>query len=63
VLDDGTSLVSQFSYDTAGYFNLTKMIDPLGRTTNFFYSNQIDLEGNKGASHLCFQAEVLDSEA
>jgi RHS repeat-associated protein len=43
VLDDGTSQVRQFSYDTAGYFKLTQMIDPLGRTTNYIYSNQIDL--------------------
>jgi RHS repeat-associated protein len=43
VLDDGTTQLRQFSYDTAGYFNLTKMIDPLGRTTNFTYGNQIDL--------------------
>ena len=39
VLDDGTTQLRQFSYDTTGYFNLTKMIDPLGRTTNFIYSN------------------------
>jgi len=43
VLDDGTSQVRQFSYDTAGFFNVTQMVDPLGRTTNFVYSNQIDL--------------------
>ncbi|MBN9090210.1 MAG: hypothetical protein J0J01_25140, partial [Reyranella sp.] len=43
VLDDGTSQVRQFSYDTTGFFNVTQMIDPLGRTTNFSYSNQIDL--------------------
>jgi RHS repeat-associated protein len=43
VLDDGTSQVRTFSYDTTGFFKLTQMIDPLGRTTNFTYSNQIDL--------------------
>jgi RHS repeat-associated protein len=43
VLDDGTSQVRQFSYDTAGFFRMTQMVDPLGRTTNFTYANQIDL--------------------
>jgi YD repeat-containing protein len=43
VLDDGTTQLRLFSYDTTGYFNLTKVIDPLGRTTNFVYPNQIDL--------------------
>jgi YD repeat-containing protein len=43
VLDDGTSQVRQFSYDTAGFFKMTRMVDPLGRTTNYVYSNQIDL--------------------
>jgi len=44
VLDDGTTQLSQRSYDTANYFNLTQAIDPIGRTTNFAYaSNAIDL--------------------
>jgi len=43
VLDDGTTQLRQFSYDASGYFNLTKVVDPLGRTTNFAYANQIDL--------------------
>src|SRR4029077_432418 len=43
VLDDGTTQLSQFSYDTTGYFNLTQAIDPVGRTTSFAYANQVDL--------------------
>ena len=43
VLDDGTSQVRAFSYDTAGFFKMTQMVDPLGRTTSFAYPNQIDL--------------------
>jgi hypothetical protein len=43
VLDDGTTQLSQASYDTAGYFNLTQTVDPVGRTTSFAYSNHVDL--------------------
>src|SRR5439155_25118516 len=43
VLDDGTTQKFQYAYDTAGYFKLTQAIDPLGRTTTYTYSNQIDL--------------------
>jgi YD repeat-containing protein len=43
VLDDGSTQLSQASYDTAGYFNLTQAIDPLGRTTSFAYANHVDL--------------------
>ena len=43
VLDDGTTQLSQYSYDTAGYFKLTQVIDPLGRTTSFAYANHVDL--------------------
>ncbi|KQV29314.1 peptidase C39 [Rhizobium sp. Root1203] len=42
VLDDGSSQISQFSYDSSGY-NLTQAIDPLGRTTSYAYANSIDL--------------------
>jgi RHS repeat-associated protein len=43
VLDDGTTQLSQFSYDTGGYFKLTQAIDPVGRTTSFAYPNHVDL--------------------
>ncbi|OAF10258.1 hypothetical protein AXW67_25905 [Bradyrhizobium neotropicale] len=43
VLDDGTTQLSSVSYDTSGYFKTTQITDPLGRTTSFAYSNQIDL--------------------
>ncbi|EJB01774.1 RHS repeat-associated core domain protein [Rhizobium leguminosarum bv. trifolii WSM597] len=43
VLDDGSTQMRQYSYDTGGFFNLTKEIDPLGRTTSYVYANQIDL--------------------
>ncbi|RJT23905.1 peptidase C39 [Mesorhizobium waimense] len=43
VLDDGTTQLSQSSYNPSS-FNLTQSIDPLGRTTQFSYAaNQIDL--------------------
>lgn len=43
VLDDGTTQISQFSYDSSG-FNLTQAVDPLGRTTSYTYAkNGIDL--------------------
>ena len=42
VLDDGSTQLSQYSYNAAG--NLTQYIDPAGRTTNFIYApNNIDL--------------------
>jgi RHS repeat-associated protein len=43
VLDDGTTQLTKTSYDTGGYFKVTQMIDPLGRTTSFAYSNHVDL--------------------
>ncbi len=44
VLDDGSTQLRQFSYDAAGFFNLTQAIDPLGRTTSFAYAaNHVDL--------------------
>ncbi len=43
VLGDGTTQLRIFSYDSSGYFNLTQIIDPVGRVTTFAYANQIDL--------------------
>lgn len=43
VLDDGTTQLRQYSYDTTGYYKLTQVIDPLGRTTSYAYANHIDL--------------------
>lgn len=43
VLDDGTTQLSTVAYDTTGYFRVTQVSDPLGRTTSFSYSNHIDL--------------------
>jgi RHS repeat-associated protein len=43
VLDDGSTQIRKYTYDTGGFFNLTKEIDPLGRTTSYLYANQIDL--------------------
>jgi RHS repeat-associated protein len=44
VLDDGSTQLTQNSYDTSAFFNLTQTIDPVGRTTRFSYAlNQIDL--------------------
>lgn len=43
VLDDGTTQLSKFSYDTSGFFNLTQAVDPTGRTTSYAYANQVDL--------------------
>jgi len=43
VLDDGTTQLSQASYDADNYFNLTQTIDPVGRTTAFAYANGVDL--------------------
>ncbi|BCM19203.1 tRNA nuclease WapA [Mesorhizobium sp. J8] len=43
VLDDGTTQLSKFSYDEGGFFNLTQVIDPIGRTTSYAYANQVDL--------------------
>lgn len=43
VLDDGTTQISRFDYNTNGY-NLSRASDPLGRTTYFTYApNGIDL--------------------
>ncbi|MBS0524379.1 MAG: peptidase C39, partial [Proteobacteria bacterium] len=43
VLDDGTTQLWQFAYDTSGFFKPTQIVDPVGRTTYFSYSNQVDL--------------------
>jgi YD repeat-containing protein len=43
VLDDGTTQLYQYSYDTQGLFNLTQIVDPLGRVTSFNYANGVDL--------------------
>jgi RHS repeat-associated protein len=43
VLDDGTTQLSSVAYDTAGYFKVTQITDPLGRITSYAYSNHIDL--------------------
>jgi YD repeat-containing protein len=43
VLDDGTTQLTQLSYDTTGYFNLTQIVDPVGRVTAFSYADQVDL--------------------
>jgi len=37
VLDDGTTQLRQFTYDAAGFFKLTQMIDPLGRMAAQIY--------------------------
>ena len=45
VLDDGTTQITQYSYDTGDYFNLLMTSDPVGRTTQFTYAlNNIDLQ-------------------
>ncbi|NTF59471.1 peptidase C39 [Agrobacterium rhizogenes] len=41
VLDDGTSQISSYAYDSNG--NLTQATDPAGRITYYAYSNGIDL--------------------
>jgi RHS repeat-associated protein len=43
VLDDGTTQISRTSYDTAGFFKVTRTVDPLGRATFFGYGNGVDL--------------------
>nr|WP_253203981.1 RHS repeat-associated core domain-containing protein [Methylosinus sp. KRF6] len=44
VLDDGSTQLTQFSYDASSFFNLTQQIDPIGRVTQFSYAaNGIDL--------------------
>lgn len=43
VLDDGTTQLSSVTYDTTGHFKVTQTTDPVGRTTSYAYSNQIDL--------------------
>ncbi len=58
VLDDGTTQLQQFSYDTSGYFNQTKMVDPVGRITNFAYVNQVDLSGISQTTAFGVQATI-----
>ncbi len=43
VLDDGTTQLTQTSYDTTGYFKVTQTVDAVGRITSFVYSNHVDL--------------------
>ena len=51
VLDDGTTQLTQMSYNTQG--NITDMIDPIGRETQLTYAaNGIDLTGVKQKTSL-----------
>ena len=43
VLDDGSTQLTQASYDTSGFFNQTQATDAVGRVTGFGIPNQIDL--------------------
>lgn len=43
VLDDGSTQLRQYSYDTTRYYRLTQFIDPVGRTTSYTYANHVDL--------------------
>lgn len=43
VLDDGSTQLTQASYDTSGFFNQIQVIDAVGRVTGFNIPNQIDL--------------------
>jgi RHS repeat-associated protein len=43
VLDDGTTQLYRYAYDTTGLFKRTQIIDPLGRVTTFNYANGVDL--------------------
>ncbi|KWU24671.1 MULTISPECIES: RHS repeat-associated core domain-containing protein [Burkholderia] len=43
VLDDGSTQLTQASYDTSGFFNQIQSSDAVGRVTGFSIPNQIDL--------------------
>ncbi|KQY62740.1 hypothetical protein ASD52_36420 [Ensifer sp. Root142] len=58
VLDDGTTQISKFEYDEDNFFNLTKAVDPIGRTTNYSYSNGIDLVAISQTSELGAQSTL-----
>ncbi|HJQ56663.1 MAG TPA: peptidase C39, partial [Vineibacter sp.] len=58
VLDDGTTQLTQLSYDTAGSFNLTSVVDPLGRKTSFTYANGTDLAAITQSTAYGFQALI-----
>lgn len=58
VLDDGTTQLTKFSYDTSGFFNLTQVVDPVGRTTSFAYANQIDLAAISQTTQNGFQTTI-----
>ncbi|MGX5805916.1 RHS repeat-associated core domain-containing protein [Bradyrhizobium sp. Arg314] len=58
VLDDGTTQLSKFSYDTNGFFNLTQVIDPTGRTTSYAYANQVDLAAVSQTTQAGFQTTI-----
>ena len=60
VLDDGATQLSQYSYDTAGYFKVTKAIDPAGRTTSFVYANGIDLLGVKQTTAVGVETTIAE---
>jgi YD repeat-containing protein len=48
VLDNGTSQISTFDYDSSG--NITRATDPYGRTTYYAYTNGIDTAAVSQAS-------------
>ncbi|KVF14464.1 peptidase C39 [Burkholderia vietnamiensis] len=43
VLDDGSTQLTQASYDISGFFNQNQAVDAVGRATGFSIPNQIDL--------------------
>lgn len=57
VLDDGSSQIIRYAYDTAG-FNLTRASDALGRTTSFAYANGIDLAAISQTTEYGFQTTL-----
>lgn len=58
VLDDGTTQISRYSYDTGGFFNLTQTVDPAGRTTSYAYANQIDVAAISQTTEYGVQATI-----
>jgi RHS repeat-associated protein len=58
VLDDGSTQLRQYAYDTAGVYKLTQAIDPLGRTTGYAYANHVDLAAVAQGTGFGFQTTL-----
>ncbi|WP_321818384.1 MULTISPECIES: RHS repeat-associated core domain-containing protein [unclassified Paraburkholderia] len=58
VLDDGSTQLRQYAYDTMGSYKPTLAVDPVGRTTGYAYANHVDLAAIAQGTGFGFQTTL-----